>query len=850
MRKFQDSIFSVIERNNYAICPPQKNCSNLINEHFNQLIFSKVAFAVSLIFTTSLSSAGVIHLEGKGEYRLDEPHQTVDGIEASIQPNIKNSQFTFSIEKNQSLTVIGDTKVESVADAFIPSYDEGTYLFRVVGGGELTLNGNVNITAIHPKEQADGIGNNVFWADEKNSLIKIGNKNTVTKAWALAKKPDLISAKNGAEVKLISKRNQLIGNIDTLSTDLGAKGSKVSGTFSGSDSYWFGDEQTFQNFKNIKITVSIPTIPSISMEFKGTADIEKLLKLEDDYLDLIVNKEEILDDLNKDKLDPIITGILTVLGISGKTKVTDSVDLIFENGAQWTYFGDRQILNESQSVGMVDATAVFESTPKRISAITLNGGIINLYDEDIQRTWEEIGLTDKWSDVKNIKHDYVRIGDLKGNGGIFRLDLDAEDRQNSDMVFIESSSDGGQHFIEPYRPEDLTSVSDTNRLTFALTAEGANSVSFADKQNIYGNSLFDYELIIGHEKITINEDDEDDKDLIKKINEALVGIYKDFDDFNIVDYNGGTHWYIKRLLTKESAASIGMRSAGYASYDLAVNMDRRDRRLQNAVFQNEEKDGLWARVQYGEAGAEHLYNADLTTVYVGYEKATSVDNRLGFSFAYTDGESDLNDLKGSGDLKRYEASVYDTLTFGSHYLDFVARFGQVDNDFDVTNQSGALTTSGSFDQKYAALSAEYGYNFKDEHNVFIEPQVQLQVAYLGDYNYRTERNMKVDADSDISVIGRVGLRTGKTFESSDYVGELYARADVLHQFTDGQDAQFSDLSDKVNVTWGNKDTWSTFGVGGYLNWKDNMSFQVDVERTAGGETIDTWLVSGRVNYLF
>lgn len=833
--------------------PPQKNCSNLINEHFNQLIFSKVAFAVSLIFTTSLSSAGVIHLEGKDEYRLDEPHQTVDGIEASIQPNIENSQFTFSIEKNQSLTVIGDTKVESVADAFIPSYDEGTYLFRVVGGGELTLNGNVNITAIHPKEQADGIGNNVFWADEKNSLIKIGNKNTVTKAWALAKKPDLISAKNGAEVKLISKRNQLVGNIDTLDTDFGTKGSKVSGTFSGSDSYWFGDEQTFQNFKKIDISVSVNNLP-ISMELKDTADIKKLLKL--DYVDLIVNKE-ILEDLNKDDLDPIITGILTVLGISGKTEVTDSVDLIFENGAQWTYFGDRQILNESQSVTMpgvkVDATAVFESTPKRISAITLNGGIINLYDEDIQRTWEEVGLTDKWSDVKNIEHDYVRIGKLKGNGGIFRLDLKSDEPSNSDepsqsdMIFIESS-EPGQHFIEPYRPEDLTSVSDTNRLTFALTAKDANNVSFADKQNIYGNSLFDYELIIGHETITIDEDN--DNGLIDKINEELVGIYKDFDDFNIVDYNGGTHWYIKRLLTKESAASIGMRSAGYASYDLAVNMDRRDRRLQNAVFQNEEKDGLWARIQYGEAGAEHLYNADLTTVYVGYEKAISVDNRLGFSFAYTDGESDLNDLKGSGDLKRYEASVYDTLTFGSHYLDFVARFGQVDNEFDVTNQSGALTTSGSFDQKYAALSAEYGYNFKDEHNVFIEPQVQLQVAYLGDYNYRTERNMKVDADSDISVIGRVGLRTGKTFESSDYVGELYARADVLHQFTDGQDAQFSDLSDKVNVTWGNKDTWSTFGVGGYLNWKDNMSFQVDVERTAGGETIDTWLVSGRVNYLF
>lgn len=755
-------------------------------------------------------------------------------------------------------TVNKKTVVSSVSNNYVNNWDPiAVYIFHAKGSSVINLNGDVEAISLEHVRIPDDVsyaGVNLFYAKE-GGTINIGSPGSTVKAWALGKKPDLISAKLGGKVNIASTNNQLIGNIDTLDTDFGTKGSKVSGTFSGSDSYWFGDEQTFQNIKNIKITASIPIIGSISMELKGTADIEKLINL--DYEDFI--DENILKFLNqmlpnwKDIADAKIKGILNDYGISENAEVSDSVDLIFENGAQWTYFGDRQILNKKNDGS--DATAVFESTPKRISAITLNGGIINLYDEDIQRTWEEFGLTDKWSDVKNIEHDYVRIGKLKGNGGIFRLDLKSDEPSNSDepsqsdMIFIESSEpeEPGQHFIEPYRPEDLTSVSDTNRLTFALTAEDAKSVSFADKQNIYGNSLFDYELIIGHETITIDENDEE---LIKKINEALVGIYKDFDDFNIEDYNGGTHWYIKRLLTKESAASIGMRSAGYASYDLAVNMDRRDRRLQNAVFQNEEKDGLWARVQYGEAGAEHLYNADLTTVYVGYEKAISVDNRLGFSFAYTDGESDLNDLKGSGDLKRYEASVYDTLTFGSHYLDFVARFGQVDNEFDVTNQSGALTTSGSFDQKYAALSAEYGYNFKDEHNVFIEPQVQLQVAYLGDYNYRTERNMKVDADSDISVIGRVGLRTGKTFESSDYVGELYARADVLHQFTDGQDAQFSDLSDKVNVTWGNKDTWSTFGVGGYLNWKDNMSFQVDVERTAGGETIDTWLVSGRVNYLF
>lgn len=782
--------------------PPQKNRLNLTNLFFNRFNTTKIALAVSLIFSTTLVSAEILRLSGTEEFRLtsDKPEMIFDGIEASITPEIKQNQFTFNIGSAQSITVNGLTRVESRAGPLIEGYDQGTYLFRVYDGGSLSLNGDVNIKAIHPDEQVDGIGNNVFWAIGQNSKIEIGNTNSVTKAWALAKKPDLISAKEGAKVIVHSVHNQFVGNIDFLGGDIGQNNSEVVITFSGSDSYWFGDDQSWSNTSATVIN------PSGWEGIAAQIGINLLIATNNDYL-----------------------------------------DLTFENGAQWSYFG----LLTSQVETSQGITAEFTSTQKRISKITLNkGGIINLFDENIQQKWKDIGLLDVWSELSEVNHDYVRIGDLKGNNGIFRLDLNSDEPSQSDMIFIESSEpeEPGQHFIEPYRPEDLTSVSDTNRLTFALTAEDANSVSFADKQNIYGNSLFDYELIIGHETITIDEDD--DKELIDKINEELVGIYKDFDDFNIVDYNGGTHWYIKRLLTKESAASIGMRSAGYASYDLAVNMDRRDRRLQNAVFQNEEKDGLWARVQYGEAGAEHFYNADLTTVYVGYEKATSVDNRLGFSFAYTDGESDLNDLKGSGDLKRYEASVYDTLTFGSHYLDFVARFGQVDNDFDVTNQSGALTTSGSFDQKYAALSAEYGYNFKEEHNVFIEPQVQLQVAYLGDYNYRTERNMKVDADSDISVIGRVGLRTGKTFESSDYVGELYARADVLHQFTDGQDAQFSDLSDKVNVTWGNKDTWSTFGVGGYLNWKDNVSFQVDVERTAGGETIDTWLVSGRVNYLF
>lgn len=796
----------------------------------------KVSVIVSLIFASLPLSTYAFDIQGENEnFNWSSGNNfTCDELNVNITPVIKGNYYTIDATDGKSFTVNKKTHLSSISNKYIDDWDPiAVYLFHAKGTGVINLNGDIEAVSVENTTVPDTVpyaGINLFYA-QQSGTINIGSEGSTVKAWAIGKKPDLISAKYGGKVQIASTHNQFIGNIDTIQQDLGTLGSRVTATFSGDNSYWFGDEQTFQNFNGITVSMSGTSLP---LEINNKDDLNTLFTGQYDSLWL-----EGTDENQKIQFSKFIGKILADKGLKDKT-VSEEIGLTFENGAQWTYFGDKQILEAS----MGDINVIFESTPKRIGAITLKGGIINLYDEDIQKTWKDIGLTDIWSDVSTIKHDYVRIGDLKGNNGIFRLDLDADNKQNSDIVFIESSSTGGTHYIEPYDLERLESISPINTLTFALQEalpENGKFVSFAEKQNIYGQTLFDYELEIDSRVIENAE----------QIGDIHYDSWeKDGWKFDPNEFVNGKEWFIKRVNLIESAASIGMRSAGYASYDLAIYMDRRDRRLHDAVFQNEERDGLWTRIQYGEAGAEHLYNADLTTVYIGYEKATSPDNRLGFSLGYTDGDSDFSDLKGTGELKRYEASVYDTLTFGSHYLDFVARFGQVENDFDVTNQAATLSTSGSFDQKYAALSAEYGYNFKDEHNVFIEPQLQLQVAYLGDYDYSTERNMRVEANNDLSVIARVGLRTGKAFESADYAGEIYARADVLHQFTDGQDADFSDLSHKVDVTWGDKDTWSTFGVGGYLNWKDNISFQVDVERAVGGKTTDTWLVSGRLNYLF
>ena len=649
--------------------------------------------------------------------------------------------------------------------------------------------------------------------------INVGSEGTTTTAWVIAGQPDLISAKDGGKVIFNSTNNQLVGSIDFVGGSYGTNstygGGEVKAVFSGENAYWYGDDHSVQN---LIITVSKQAASDMNLtqqEFWGKQEIDELF-------------DKVKDSIYNNKI---------------KGQSQDVLDLTFENGAQYTYFGVTDQETEHLRGDDNDNNILGENIAKRVSSITLrNGGIINLFDENIEQTWKSIsfGGTSLWDTMlgaKSVKHDYIRIGDLKGSGGIFRLDLDGYDKSNSDMVFIETSSTGGTHYIEPYNMDRLVPITPTNTLTFALTAKAANNVTFADKVNIEGETLYDYEMEIGSREITAANIENPE--------------FITYDGFDPNDFDGGTEWFIKRFTIYQSAATLGMKAAGYASYDAAISMDRHDRRLKESVFvDTNSNQGLWVRMQYGERGIDNTYNADITTATVGYEHEISGNNRLGVSVSYSKADTELLDVRGDGEYERYEASVYDTFLFGNHYLDLVARFGQVDNDFNSSNNSGTRSISASFDQEYAAVSAEYGYNYTGALGFFIEPQVQLQAAYLSGYNYSTQRNMHVDADSTASVIGRAGARFGKEFKVNKTLGQIYLRADLLHQFTDGQNATFSDLNNSLNVTWGDTDTWGNFGIGGYLNISNAFSLQLDVETAVGDDLDDTWLVSGRAQYLF
>ena len=744
-------------------------------KHHKNLKKSVITIALSYAFCFSTATAtpeNVInnsYLESDGDpYPLkttisgNKKFESID-LNFSELPSEWN-QLVIAVENNSSLEITGDTYFHSKSSTGTSAL-AGVYAIH--SKGTTNLLGNVDILMTQNVDPQYGF--NAIYAVGADGRVNIGSENSTTRIWVLGSKPDAISAKQGGGiVEFKSTHNQIVGTFDLWDNDQNTSGheSLIKGTFSGSSSYWFGDDTSTAN--------------SVSTS-----------------------------------------------GLSGNQN-NGVLDVTFENGAQWSYLGFGNPL-----IGGIFLHTAYD---KRISNITLrNGGIINLADEVLLNYWDDIGLLDQMQGY-NVKHDLVAIGDLKGNGGIFRLDLNAEDKTQSDVVFIEGSSDPGTHSLEPYQLDKLESITPENTLIFALVDESAPNVKFVDKVNLEGESLYDYELTIDSSSFT---SDDLRADEIRNKYPDVQGKDK---------YVGGTKWFIKRVDLSKSAAALAMTGAGFASYDAAIEMDRRDRRLLQTY--KDDATGMWVRARHGERGVDNEYTYQLDGAAVGIDRQLSDTNTLGFAFTYEEGDTDFESVRGKGDMKRYELALYDTYDFGAPYIDLVGRLGMVSSDYNAYNQSATLKTSGDFNQKYASVSAEIGYTLMDNHGVFIEPQLQLQVAYLDRYDYSSDRDMEVDVDSEFAVLSRIGLRAGKHFDSSTINGEIYGRADVYHQFTDGQDAVFSDPTHKMHETWGTNKTYASVGLGSYFKVNDKWGLQFDIEKNMGGKTIDSWLVTGQAKYQF
>lgn len=479
--------------------------------------------------------------------------------------------------------------------------------------------------------------------------------------------------------------------------------------------------------------------------------------------------------------------------------------------------------------------------------LTLNDGIVNLQDNDIQNK-----LAD--DNIKTILNGYnladysskdahkkVSIKDLKGTGGIFKVDLDwdtnkgldglgqKKETENSDYIYIEKSAEDSMQTLD-------------------FDASKAN----LDKMNV-GDKLYFANVEDGNTSFTTTMGDTINSNNSSNIYNYQYGVGSDVED-------DGTNadWYIGLTgKTVEGNANYeSAKGAMYAGYALGTELDTLNKRMGEARYL-EDDNGVWVRYRHAKTGWDDTFETNSDMFQLGFDNEVQEDDGThyrGVAVDYTDADTSLMHARGDGENKRYAVSLYDTWIGGAgHYRDLVLRGGRINSDYDISGMfdSGMEDIGGDYHQWFGSISAEWGRKNDMQSGWYFEPQTQLQLARVGGASYVSDSGIAVDQDGATSLIGRVGFRLGREYEKDNgKTDNYYFKADLMHEFMGDKGIALSTATERYTDEYDGQETWFDIGLGADISIGKNSFFWADVERTLGADFDNTWQVNGGFRWEF
>ena len=497
-----------------------------------------------------------------------------------------------------------------------------------------------------------------------------------------------------------------------------------------------------------------------------------------DTADSYWHGEEVRFDREKDKFDA----------------ANAQLNVTLANGAQW--LPDKEVTS--------------------ISKITLEeNGIINLH-----------GINEHVHYDNGFTKD-LTIGNLTTNGGIFRMDVNAEaagadGRNGSDSVSIQSGA--GTAYVQPVFEDknDLSKITRQNAVWFSDAAEGIEFKPYLKVEEIEKGFLYDYKPIV-------------DKNV------------KDTDESQY-----GNNWYLVGIAaqnTPTTETAIGAATVDYATATARLEIDSLNKRLGELRNYDTAEKGAWVRFKGGEMrGSDDTYFKNKYRFYqIGYDAKENTNEEedgrwhKGFAIHYTDGESSY--LNGKGENDSRGISLYAGWEGNKgHYADYVLKYSHLHNDFTAYGIDG--TADGDFSNYAISASAEYGRKNLMKHDWIFEPQAQLVYTYLSGADYITSNNISVDMDSTNSLIGRAGFRIGREYDQDipEKRSKWYLKADILHEFCGDRNINMlsADGSQTLYKDINGHDTWLVWGFGGDIALDKDSYFYCDFERSAGGDINTKW----------
>ena len=480
-----------------------------------------------------------------------------------------------------------------------------------------------------------------------------------------------------------------------------------------------------------------------------------------------------------------------------------------------------------------------------------NGGSVNLVD-----------VTE--TDGSGAQGNSVTIRNLKGDG-TFNMTLNSADHSLGDMLYI-GKNEGNQTInIVGGITGGLENISEDNPLRFATV--GIDSISDVPEVNNSGIKAYtrdagfaDIEYYVDKEVFDKN-DNENEKYNGSGNGETVDKPGNDFVENELVgERKDAVNWIItgaKELGeggSQVSDAGKTIINMSRANYNNAIYMDRLNKRMGEARYINgEEDEGMWVRLRHDRIGKDEQFRSQNTMYEVGYDQKQECDNgerRIGMAIDYMDGKTSYTGIAGDGDIKRYGLWLYDTwLGNKGHYVDYVAKWGHLENDFDIMAKSTGEKITGDYSNNVFSISAEYGRKKEMGNDWYFEPQAQVQLARVTGADYEISQGTKVSVDGINSLIGRAGFRLGKDFGTKKQ-NTVYLKADVLHEFLGGQDMYVRDNTFNGSQTFENEGTWYDIGFGFAAKMSKNSYAFMDFEKSFGNDNEETYQINVGMQWSF
>lgn len=496
----------------------------------------------------------------------------------------------------------------------------------------------------------------------------------------------------------------------------------------------------------------------------------------------------------------------------------DSVNLTLSNGAEWIYFDNSSIDSVTLTNGGIVNLADDEISQKLSSKITdPNTGI------EIDLPYYELGAT--------AKHYTVSIENLKGSGGIFKMDLSHLGNSSNDYFKFYSNSD----FI------DVTGSSETGEHIVVFDGEAANISDLAIGDKIYFARVSDQNATFktNHDGVSYNAD------------EPLDFVYGTESEFT----SNHNYWYFTKKGNATGAYQGFMKAAVFASYSLATDLDRFNDRRGESRYVNDTNDGLWVRNTYSNLDWDNAFEMDKNMIQIGYDRVVGTNSGkhiLGVSVDYTNANIDIPGVTGGSDSERYAMSLYYTwLSDKGIYTDLVLKGGVIDSNYAVSNAAGASIGS-DIKQNFYGVSLESGWKFDFANKLFVEPQVQFQCIHIEGDDFTSDGGVKANLGDINSFIGRAGARAGYQFTFSNDLPDslVYVKGDILHEFSADRDYKLQGSTLPYAEEFSGSQTWFDAGISADLSISQNAKLWLDAAHIFGGDYENSWRFTAGARYEF